>query len=138
MAKVRTIQVEFHTQSDDKDKDNGVSETLLFGTQIIGSNRSWGKGLTFRNNSQDLGQEFDVSAHNISAADLEKVTYKVEMDAEQGWHVRFVAIVKLDDGSRHEAGKHEAKLGDHNSFGGQGWHGGRNASFKFLSLKSFV
>ena len=96
------LEAEFHTTDDNKDKNDGISETYLHHQQVIGQNQSWGKDLNFRENQKDLGQKFDVSNFNIPFSSCKNLTYKYLMDNDDGWHVRFRIYATLDDGTRHE------------------------------------
>jgi hypothetical protein len=58
--RIVSLQAEFHTQDDDKDADNGISETFTYNTRVIGENRSYQKQVTFRDNSQSAGQLFTL------------------------------------------------------------------------------
>lgn len=101
--KIVQVVAEFHTTDDDKDRNDGISESYLLGTQVIGSNQSWGKDLVFRDNSFNLGQTFDVRSSNIAFSRCKDLSYKYLMDNDDGWHVIFRIYVTLDDGTRHLA-----------------------------------
>jgi hypothetical protein len=101
VATITRLVAEFHTTDDDKDRDDGISETYLFNGQIVGQNQSWGKDLVFRDNSVNLGQTFDVSAHGIAFSDIGRCQYRYLMDNDDGWHVIFRIKATLSDGTEH-------------------------------------
>lgn len=97
VLRIVSLQAEFHTTNDDKDRNDGISETYLNGTTIVGQNQSWGKGLIFRRNNKDLGEPFSV---NVPLSDCRNMSYRYLMDNDDGWNVRFRIYATLSDGTR--------------------------------------
>ncbi len=128
MAVIRRVQAKFHTLTDDKDRGDGISERYMLGSQILGSNTSWGKDLVFRNNAHDLGQEFDLSRFAVDHVnDCKQLHYDYEMDNNDGWHVRITIEALLDDGTRHVLAEEERKIG-HNA---GDWSNPKTGTLKF-------
>lgn len=100
-ATITSVVTEFWTDGDDKDREDGISETFLTGTQVVGSNASWGKDLIFRNDSFNLGQTFDVSSYKIPASKCNTMSYRYLMDNGDGWKVTFRVYITLSNGARH-------------------------------------
>ena len=117
MTVIRRLQAHFHTLSDDKDRDNGISEKFMFGSQILGANTSWGKGLVFRENAHDIGQEFDVSKFAIDLQlDFAQLRYEYDMDNTDGWSVRISIQAILNDGTAHVIAEENRDIGNHGGF----------------------
>ena len=111
MPKITTLQTRFHTLDDDKDRNDGVSETYMIdGNRVLGrngycQNRSWGKDLVFRNDSWGTGQEFDISGENLDLGQVGRVKYQFDMDNDDGWNVEMHVRAKCDDGQEYEVAK---------------------------------
>jgi hypothetical protein len=119
MANVKEIWAHFHTIDDDKDRDDGISETyMLDGRQIAAKNQSWGKGLVFRDDSWDLGQRFDVSGLGLRLNEINRLQYQFDMDNDDGWNVEIHIRVRTDDGNEYEVARQLCNIGDGNSRSG--------------------
>jgi hypothetical protein len=104
--KVLRIQARFHTNGDDKDRGDGISESYrLDGTKVVGENRSWGNGIVFHNDAHDTGQEFDVSNQGLTLADINRLTYNFDMDNDDGWKVTITIVVTASDGNKYVVGE---------------------------------
>ena len=96
---INELVAEFHTQGDDKDDGDGISEAYIHNGKIIGENHAWGKDLTFRNDSLDLGQRFDVSKNKILISQVSSLSYRYIMENDDGWEVVFRIKAVCSDGN---------------------------------------
>jgi hypothetical protein len=95
---INTVVNSFYTTDDDKDRAQGIYETLKYNTQIIGQNQHWGMGLVFREQTMDKGETFDVSALQIPVANLSMVSYSWYMRNGDEWHVKFNIVATTSKG----------------------------------------
>jgi hypothetical protein len=98
---VRELQAEFWTDDDDKDRDDAISEQYTWNGRVIAENRSWGKGLVYRNHSQNLGQAFNVESIGLTISDVRDVKYRYVMDNDDGWHVLFKIKARAVDATEY-------------------------------------
>lgn len=106
------LVAEFHTQDDDKDRGDGISESYYVGSQQLDKNQSWGKDLIFRDNSFNLGQTFDVASSNVPFSRCNELSYKWIMDNDDGWKVVFKIYATFSNGQRHLVGTDQKEIGD--------------------------
>jgi len=97
---VAAIQNHFLTQGHNKNQGNGISESVVLvpTQQVLGSNLSWGKELTFHDGNTDQGQAFGIAGAGIKVEQLPDVEYRWMMDKRDEWDVFFKIIVTLVDG----------------------------------------
>jgi hypothetical protein len=109
-AGLRIIKVRstFFTTNDDKDREDGISETIFLGTQVLASNQDHGKGLVYRNNTPDYGEEFTV---NVDASECSKMRYNMRMSTDQKWHVTVKTYAWYSDGTEKQVGEANFEYG---------------------------
>ena len=111
--RVMSLQAEFHTQEDDKDADNGISETFTYNTRVIGENRSYQKNVTFRDNSQNTGQLFTLREEDqFPLAEIGAVSYRYIMDNDDGWDVVIRIKARDSRGNEHLVAEEKREIGD--------------------------
>lgn len=120
---IATIKTVFVTNDDDKDKNDGISESYMRGQEVLGRNTSWGKDLNFRDHSTNLGQEFDISSYKIAAKNVGSIVYNWNMDNDDGWNVQMNVYIKLANGHEYQVGGHYWNIhgGAKNGSIGLGW-----------------
>ncbi|MBB6253033.1 hypothetical protein [Nitrospirillum iridis] len=101
---IASIVCRFQTNDNDKDKDDGISETYKRGREVLGSNQSWGRDLCYRDHNTDWGQRFDISGFNILARDVSSIVYEWSMDNDDEWNVGMTVLIKLQNGHEYEVG----------------------------------
>jgi hypothetical protein len=108
---IKTIQAFFHTIDDDKDRNDGISESIVLnGNQILGFNLSWGNGLVFRDGHQDSGQSFDIQSNQVKAKEVGNIQYQYEMDTDQKWNVVFRIIITLENNHQYKVAERLANI----------------------------
>jgi hypothetical protein len=103
---VNRIYTVFATNDDDKDRGDGISEQYLRGSEVLGQNASWGKGLVYHDHSTDYGQNFDIAAKKVKAKEIGQLVYQWRMDNDDGWNVQMTVYVQLANGSVYVVGGH--------------------------------
>lgn len=115
MAAITRVRAEFHTNDDDKDRDDGINETYLLNkNQVLGQNQDWGKGIIYRDHSVNHGQAFDV---NVPASDCSKISYNFRKNTNDDWNVTFKLYAHFDDGTIRKVGEGNYKLGGNSKEG---------------------
>jgi hypothetical protein len=108
-----SLQAEFHTQDDDKDEGDGISETLTYNTKVIGENRSYLNNVRFRENTQNTGQLFVLSKDNqVPLSDIGAVTYRYIMDNDDGWKVLIRIKARDNHGNEHLVAEERREIGE--------------------------
>jgi hypothetical protein len=110
---VVSLQAEYHTQGDDKDDGNGISETFTYNTRVIAENRSHARAVTFRENSQHSGQLFVLTKENqFPLSEISAVTYRYIMDNDDGWDVLIRIKARDSNGNEHLVAEEKREIGD--------------------------
>lgn len=114
MPKLKEIWAEFHTQKDEKDRGNGISELYITPSdgKVLGSNTSWGRELEFEEGHTDLGQRFDISSYDIDLKNTKTIRYRYDMDNDEGWKVSITIKGLADDNNTYVLGGDYRKIGN--------------------------
>jgi hypothetical protein len=86
MAGLRIIKLQafFYTDSDDKDKGDGIAETYYWRNKRICGNTAWARDIRFLEFRQNLGQMFNV---DIAAEKCSGMKYQMVMETGDKWDV---------------------------------------------------
>ena len=108
-----SLQAEFHTQDDDKDERNGITETFTYNTRVIGESRSYHNNVRFRENTQNSGYLVVLSRDNqVPVSDIGAVTYRYVMDTDDGWDVLIRIKARDNRGNEHLVAEETREIGD--------------------------
>jgi len=99
MAGLRIIKLQafFYTDSDDKDKGDGIAETFYWRNTRICGNKGWARDIRFLEFRQNLGQMFDV---DIAAEKCSDMKYQMIMETEDKWDVTVHVYAWYSDGTK--------------------------------------
>ena len=99
MAGLRIIKLQafFYTDSDDKDKGDGIAETYYWRNAKICGNTGWARDIRFLEFRQNLGQMFNV---DIAAEKCSDMKYQMVMETEDKWDVTVHVYAWYSDGMK--------------------------------------
>jgi hypothetical protein len=106
--RITRVRSTYFTTNDDKDKEDGVSETIFLGTQVLASNTDHGKGLTYHNNSTNYGED---SSLNVDASECSKMRVNMRMSTDQKWHVKVKTYAWYSDDTEKQVGEADFDFG---------------------------
>ena len=99
MADLRIIKLQafFYTDSDDKDKGDGIAETYYWRNTRICGNTGWARDIRFLEFRQNLGQMFNV---DIAAEKCSDIKYQMLMETGDQWDVTVHVYAWYSDGMK--------------------------------------
>lgn len=95
--KIKKLQALFYTDSDDKDKGDGIAETYFWGNARICENTGWARDIRFPTYRQHSGQLFEVDIH---AAKCPQMRYQIIMETGDRWLVTVHVYAWYSDGAK--------------------------------------
>jgi hypothetical protein len=95
--RINKLQAFFYTDSDDKDKGDGIAETYYWGNTRICGNKGWATDLRFLEFRQNVGQMFDI---DIAAEKGSSMRYQMVMETSDRWDVTVHIYAWYSDGSK--------------------------------------
>ena len=98
--RITKLQAFFYTDSDDKDKGDGIAESYYWGNTKICGNTGWARDIRFLEFQQNLGQMFEV---NIAAEKYSSMKYQMVMETDDRWDVTVHIYAWFSDGSKRRA-----------------------------------
>ena len=97
MSGLRIIKLQafFYTDSDDKEKGNGIAETYYWGNTKICSNTGWARDIRFPEYRQGEGQMFEV---DVAAEKCTDMKYQIITETNDRWIVTVHVYAWYNDG----------------------------------------
>lgn len=99
--KIIKLQSLFYTNTDDKEKGNGIAESYYWGNTKICGNTGWAKDIRFPENVQNSGQMFEV---DITAEKGRDMRYNMITETDDVWDVTIYTFAWYSDGTKKRVG----------------------------------
>lgn len=95
--KIIKLQSLFYTNSDDKEKGNGIAESYYWGNVKLCGNTGWAKDIRFPEFVQNKGQMFEV---DIAAEKCSDMRYHLMTETSDVWDVTIHTYAWFSDGTK--------------------------------------
>jgi len=95
--KIIKLQSFFYTNTDDKEKGNGIAESYYWGNIKICGNSGWAKDVRFPEYVQNEGQMFEV---DIAAEKCPDMRYNIITETADVWDVTIYTFAWFSDGTK--------------------------------------
>ncbi|MGI8788135.1 MAG: hypothetical protein ACR2HG_10280 [Pyrinomonadaceae bacterium] len=99
--KIIKLQSLFYTNTDDKEKGNGIAESYYWGNMKICGNTGWAKDIRFPEYVQNEGQMFEV---DIAAEKCSDMRYNIITETDDIWDVTIYIYAWYGDGTKKRTG----------------------------------
>lgn len=99
--KIIKLQSFFYTNSDDKEKGNGIAESYYWGNTKICGNKGWAKDIRFPEYVQNEGQKFEVDIAAEKGCDMR---YNIITETDDVWDVTIYTFAWYSDGTKKRVG----------------------------------
>jgi len=95
------LQSFFYTNTDDKEKGNGISESYYWGNMKICGNSGWARDIRFPEYVQNEGQMFEV---DVAAEKGPYMRYNIITETDDVWDVTIYTFAWFSDGTKKQVG----------------------------------
>ena len=99
--KIIKLQSFFYTNTDDKEKGNGISESYYWRNLKICGNTSWARNVRFPEYVQNEGQMFEVKIKSEKCGDMK---YMMITETDDIWDVTVYTFAWYSDGVKRKVG----------------------------------
>lgn len=99
--KIIKLQSFFYTNTDDKEKGNGIAESYYWGNMKICGNTGWARDIRFPEYVQNEGQMFEV---DVDAEKCPDMIYNIRTETADVWDVTIYTFAWFSDGTKKKVG----------------------------------